>query len=51
MLARVFSAVNGIEALPVEVEVNSGCGDTMIVLIMSISPISPRVFLLPESGL
>ena len=30
MLARVFSpAVNGIEAFPVEVEVNSGWGDTL----------------------
>jgi hypothetical protein len=39
MLARVLSAaVNGIEAFPVEVEVNCGWGDTIIVLIMSISP-------------
>ena len=49
MLARVLSAaVNGIEAFPVEVEVNSGWGDTMVVLIMSISP-APRLALnLPE---
>jgi hypothetical protein len=53
MLAPVLSAalsaiapgsatadVNRIEAFPVEVEVNSGWGDTTVVLIMSISPIS-----------
>jgi hypothetical protein len=41
MLARVLSAaVNGIEAFPVEVEVNSGWGETIIVMIMSISPVS-----------
>ena len=34
MLARVCSAaVNGIEAYPVEVEVNSGWGDTLIVVV------------------
>jgi magnesium chelatase family protein len=34
VLARVFSAaVNGIEAFPVEVEVNSGWGDTVIVIV------------------
>jgi len=34
MLARVFSAaVNGIEAYPVEVEVNAGYGDTVIVIV------------------
>jgi hypothetical protein len=34
MLARVLSAaVNGIEAFPVEVEVNSGWGDTTEVII------------------
>jgi len=34
MLARVFSAaVNGIEAYPVEVEVNAGWGDTLIVIV------------------
>ena len=34
MLARVLSAaVNGIEAYPVEVEVNSGRGDTKIVIV------------------
>ena len=40
MLARVLSAaVNGIEAFPVEAEVNCGWGDTIIVLIISISAI------------
>jgi magnesium chelatase family protein len=34
MLARVFSAaVNGIEAYPVEVEVNAGWGETIIVIV------------------
>ena len=34
MLAKVCSAaVNGIEAYPVEVEVNSGWGDTLIVIV------------------
>lgn len=34
MLARVFSAaVNGIEAFPVEVEVNAGWGETVIVIV------------------
>jgi len=34
MLARVLSAaVNGIEAFPVEVEVNSGFGETIIVIV------------------
>jgi hypothetical protein len=33
MLARVLSAaVNGIEAFPVEVEVNSGWGVTVVVI-------------------
>jgi hypothetical protein len=40
MLARVLSAaVNGIEAFPVEMEVNSGWGNTVVVLIISIPPI------------
>jgi hypothetical protein len=35
MLARVLSAaVNGIEAFPVEEEVNSGWGDTIVAIIM-----------------
>jgi hypothetical protein len=39
VLARVLSAgVNGIEAFPIVVEVNSGWGDTVVVLIMSILP-------------
>jgi hypothetical protein len=47
MLARVLSAAaNGIEAFPVEVEVNSGWGDSVVVIIMSISPIQKLVFLL-----
>ena len=34
MLARVCSAaLNGIEAYPVEVEVNSGWGDTVVVIV------------------
>jgi hypothetical protein len=34
MLARVLSAaVNGIEAFPVEVEVNSGWGDIVVVIV------------------
>ena len=34
MLAKVCSAaVNGIEAYPVEVEVNAGYGDTIIVIV------------------
>jgi magnesium chelatase family protein len=34
MLANVCSAaVNGIEAYPVEVEVNAGFGDTIIVIV------------------
>ena len=37
MLAKVFSAaVNGIEAYPVEVEVNAGFGDTLIVIVESV---------------
>ncbi len=39
MLARVFSAaLSGIEAFQVEVEVNSGNGDTMIVIVVNITP-------------
>ena len=45
MLARVLSAaVNGVEAFPVEAEVNSGWGDATVVLIMSIPPILKRSF-------
>src|SRR5690348_3680706 len=34
VLSRVFSAaVNGIEAFPVEVEVNAGWGETVIVIV------------------
>jgi hypothetical protein len=39
MLAKVCSAaVNGIDAYPVEVEVNSGFGDTIIVIIATNTP-------------
>jgi hypothetical protein len=39
MLAKVCSAaVNGIEAYPVEVEVNAGFGDTFIVLVVNKTP-------------
>ncbi len=42
MLAKVCSAaVNGIEAYPVEVEVNAGYGDTVIVMVVNNSP-NPR---------
>jgi len=34
MLAKICSAaLNGIEAFPVEVEVNAGWGDTLIVIV------------------
>jgi hypothetical protein len=48
MLARVLSAaVNGIEAFPVEVEVNSGWGDTVIVIIgnKTLKDFSRRIWL------
>jgi len=62
MLARVLSAassrqslpwettadVNGIEAFPVEVEVNSGWGDTIILQTIFISPVSGLYFHLAE---
>ena len=36
MLAKVCSAaVNGIEAYPVEVEVNAGYGDTILVIVVN----------------
>jgi hypothetical protein len=39
MLSKVCSAaVNGIEAYPLEVEVNAGWGDTLVVLVGLISP-------------
>jgi hypothetical protein len=39
MLARVLSAaVNGIEAFPVEVEVNNDWGDTIVVIVVNNSP-------------
>jgi hypothetical protein len=50
MLARVLSAaVNGIEAFPVEVEVNSGWGDTVVVLTASISPMRKLVLVPAEN--
>jgi hypothetical protein len=39
MLAKVCSAaINGIEAYPVEVEVNVGYGDTIIVIVVNRTP-------------
>ena len=39
MLARVLSAaVNGIEAFPIEAEVNSGRGDTVVVIVGNSTP-------------
>jgi hypothetical protein len=39
MLSKVCSAaVNGIEAYPVEVEVNAGYGDTLIVIVVNKTP-------------
>ena len=39
MLAKVCSAaVNGIEAYPIEVEVNAGYGDTIIVIVVNKTP-------------
>jgi hypothetical protein len=38
------AGVNGIEAFPVEVEVNSGWGDTTVVIIVSLSPMVKRCF-------
>ena len=48
MLAKVCSAaVNGIEAYPVEVEVNAGFGDTIIVMIESQKPLFAQTPLRP----
>jgi hypothetical protein len=39
MSAKVCSAaVNGIEAYPVEVEVNAGYGDTILVIVVNKTP-------------
>ena len=47
MLAKVCSAaVTGIEAYPVEVEVNAGYGDTLIVIVVNKTPKPPQ----PDSG-
>jgi hypothetical protein len=42
------AAVHYIEAFPVEVEVNSGWEDAIVVLIVSFSPIAGLGFLLPD---
>ena len=43
MLSKVCSAaLNGIEAFPVEVEVNAGWGDTLIVIFSCILRIQQR---------
>jgi hypothetical protein len=43
MLAKVCSAaVNGIEAYPVEAEVNAGYGDPIIVIVVNNSPKAQR---------
>ena len=35
MLARVLSAaVNGVDAYPIEVEVNSGFGESLVVVVL-----------------
>jgi len=45
-LAKVCSAaVNGIEAHPVEVEVNAGYGDTIIVIVVNNSPEPPKALI------
>jgi hypothetical protein len=45
VLVRVLAAaVNGIEAFPVEAEVNSGWGETIVLFIVSISPNFNRPF-------
>jgi hypothetical protein len=39
MLSKVCSAaVNGIEAYPMEVEVNAGWGDTKIIIEVNVNP-------------
>jgi hypothetical protein len=49
MLARVLSAaVDAIEAFPVEAEVNSGWGYTVVALFMLISPNAKVAFHLLE---
>jgi hypothetical protein len=48
MLARVLSAaVNGIEAFPVEVEVNSGWGDTVVVIVGYKTPSYNKIAVFP----
>jgi hypothetical protein len=50
MLARVFSAtVNGIEAFPVEVEVNCDWGDATVAIVGSVSPMGLEI-LQPITG-
>lgn len=51
MLARVISAAaNGIETFPVEAEVNCGREDTVIAVIVSLSPIVELSLLQPETA-
>lgn len=39
MLAKVLSAaVNGIEAYPIEVEVNASYGETLVVIVVNKTP-------------
>jgi hypothetical protein len=39
MLSRIFSAaISGTEAYPIEVEVNAGYGDTLVVIVINNTP-------------
>ena len=50
MLAKVYSAaVNGIEAYPVEVEVNAGYGDTVLVIIVNKTPKTEKLVIRGEA--
>jgi len=47
MLAKVCSAaVNGIDAYPIEVEVNAGYGDTVIVVVVNKTPKRAKALIL-----
>ena len=51
MLAKVCSAaVSGIEAYPVEAEVNAGYGDTLIVIVVNKTPKRPKVLIFLANG-
>jgi hypothetical protein len=51
MLAKVCSAaVSGIEAYPVEVEVNAGYGDTLIVIVVNKTPKRPKALIFLANG-